>query len=280
MIPTLFEIPIFGGIPIHSFGLMMAIAFLTSSFVLKNLFKNAGINPEVAEQVVLVAAIGGLAGSKLYYLLFEAFDRFVKHPWEMIFSGAGLTWYGGFAVAMIGIIYLVRKNKLPIVRTIDLISIPLPLGYGIGRIGCHLAGDGDYGKPWDGIFGTDYSRGVVPPSQAFYGTEIGKNYPNGIVPDHTLVHPTPMYEAVISILIFFILWQLNKKQKTAGFIISLYFVLGGLERLGIEFLRINPEVMFGLSGAQVISIALIIAGLVWQAKLLKQPVIAESKSKK
>lgn len=280
MIPTLFEIPIFGGIPIHSFGLMMAIAFLTSSFVLKRLFKNAGINPEIAEQVILIAAIGGLAGSKLYYLLFEAFDRFVKHPWEMIFSGAGLTWYGGFVVAMIGIIYLVRKNKLPIVRTIDLISIPLPLGYGIGRIGCHLAGDGDYGKPWDGIFGTDYSRGVVPPSQAFYGTEIAKNYPNGIVPDHTLVHPTPMYEAIISILIFFVLWQLNKKPKPAGFIISLYFILGGLERLGIEFLRINPEVLFGLSGAQVISMLLIIAGLVWQARLLKQPAYSETKSKK
>lgn len=280
MIPTLFEIPIFGGIPIHSFGLMMAIAFLTSSFVLKRLFKNAGINPEIAEQVILIAAIGGLAGSKLYYLLFEAFDRFVKHPWEMIFSGAGLTWYGGFVVAMLGIIYLVRKNKLPIVRTIDLISIPLPLGYGIGRIGCHLAGDGDYGKPWDGIFGTDYSRGVVPPSQAFYGTEIAKNYPNGIVPDHTLVHPTPMYEAVISILIFFVLWQLNKKPKQAGFIISLYFILGGLERLGIEFLRINPEVLFGLSGAQVISVVLITAGLVWQARLLKQPAYAETKPKK
>ncbi|HNH29729.1 MAG TPA: prolipoprotein diacylglyceryl transferase, partial [bacterium] len=101
MIPTLFEIPIFGGIPIHSFGLMMAAAFLTSSFVLRRLFKNAGYSEELSEKIILVAAIAGLAGSKLYYLLFEAFERFKKYPMEMLFSGAGLTWYGGFVLATI-----------------------------------------------------------------------------------------------------------------------------------------------------------------------------------
>ena len=269
MIPTLFEIPIFGGIPIHSFGLMLALSFLTTSYVLKKLFKQANYPPDLSDQVILVAAIAGLAGSKLYYLLFEAFDRFVKHPVDMIFSGAGLTWYGGFVLAMISIIYLIRKNKLPVLRSIDMISVPLPLGYGIGRIGCHLAGDGDYGKPWDGIFATDYSKGIVPPSQAFYGSEIAKDYPNGIVPDHTLCHPTPMYETVMSVIIFFILWMTTNKKLPAGFQISLYFMLGGLQRFAIEFLRINPKVAFGLSGAQLISIALIAIGGVWMIRAFK-----------
>ncbi|KAB2880318.1 prolipoprotein diacylglyceryl transferase [bacterium] len=263
MIPTLFEIPIFGGIPIHSFGLMLALSFLTTSFVLKKLFKRANYPVDLADQVILVAAIAGLAGSKFYYLLFEAFDRFMKHPIDMLFSGAGLTWYGGFVLAMISIIWLIRKNKLPILKSIDMISVPLPLGYGIGRIGCHLAGDGDYGKPWDGVFATDYSRGIVPPSQAFYGTEIAKDYPNGIVPDHTLCHPTPMYETVFSVIIFAILWYTTKKKLPTGFQISLYFMLGGLQRFLIEFLRINPKVAFDLSGAQLISLVLIMFGGIW-----------------
>lgn len=274
MIPTLFEIPIFGGISVHSFGLMLAIAFITSSVVLKKLFVREKFNPETAEQIVFTGAIAGLIGSKLYYLLFEAFDRFLKDPLDMIFSGAGLTWYGGFVLAFAAIVWVIRRHKLPVMRSVDLISMVVPLGYGIGRIGCHLAGDGDYGKPWNGIFATDYSRGIVPPSQAFYGTEIAKNYPGGIVPDHTLVHPTPAYETVLSIGVFAVLWMINRRNPAPGTILASYFVLGGLERFSIEFLRINPIVAFGLSGAQLISLVMIAAGIVWLAWLRRKAVHA------
>lgn len=277
MIPTLFEIPIFGGIPIHSFGLMMALAFLTSSLALKRLFKNAGYPADVAEKVVLVAAVAGLAGSKLYYLLFEAWDRFIRHPFEMTFSGAGLTWYGGFVLATVAIMILMRRHKLPVLRTMDLIVVPLPLGYGIGRIGCHLAGDGDYGKPWDGLFATDYSKGIVPPSEAFYGTELARQYPNGIVPDHTLCHPTPIYETVLSVIVFAILWKTTKKKRPPGFQLALYGMLGGLQRFVVEFLRINPKVAWGLSGAQLISLGLIAAGLVWMFFLMRRPHAASTR---
>lgn len=274
MIPTLFEIPIFGGIPIHSFGLMMALGFLLASVALKKLFRNAGYSTDVGEQVILVAAIAGLAGSKLYFLLFEAWDRFIRHPFEMVFSGAGLTWYGGFVLATVAIIILLKKRKIPVLRGMDLIVVALPLGYGIGRIGCHLAGDGDYGVPWDGPFATDYSRGIVPPSEAFHGTEIAARYPNGIVPDHTLCHPTPMYETVLSLIIFAILWRVVRKNMPPGFTLALYFILGGLQRLAVEFLRINPKVAWGLSGAQWISIILMTVGIVWIVTLIRQPAVA------
>ncbi len=270
MIPTLFEIPIFGGIPIHSFGLMLAVAFITSSFVLKRLFLQQKFPAEVAERLVLLAAVFGLLGSKLYYLLFEAFDRFIKDPLGMLFSGAGLTWYGGFVLAFLAIIWIVRKNKLPLLRSLDLVSMVLPLGYGLGRIGCHLAGDGDYGKPYDGIFGTDYSRGIVPPSEAFYGTEIAKQYPNGLVPDHTLVHPTPLYETVLSLAVFGILYFLHRRSPKPGSILASYLVLGGLARFGVEFLRINPIVAWGLSGAQLISLVMIALGVVWNVSLMRR----------
>lgn len=271
MIPTLFEIPVFGGIPVHSFGLMMAVAFLASSFVLTRLFRQNGFPPEVAEQVILVGAVAGLAGSKLYFLLFEAFDRFMRHPIDMIFSGAGLTWYGGFVLAFAGIVYLIRKRRLPVLKSIDLISVPLPLGYGIGRIGCHLAGDGDYGLPWDGIFATNYSRGIVPPSQAFHGTEVARQFPNGVVPDDTLCHPTPIYEFVLSALIFAVLYWSTRKKLPVGFQISLYLVLGGIERFSIEFLRLNPKVVLGLSGAQLFSLAMIAGGGLSLVYLFKRP---------
>ncbi len=281
MIPTLFEIPIFGGIPIHSFGLMLATAFLTSSYVLRKLFKNAGFPEAVAEQVVLTAAIAGLAGSKLYFLLFESFERFMRHPLEMLFSGAGLTWYGGLVLAMICIMILIRRRKLPLLRSVDLISVPLPLGYGIGRIGCHLAGDGDYGLPYNGIFATNYSKGIVPPSQAFYGTEVAKDYPNGIVPNDTLCHPTPVYETAVSVLIFFVLWQTTRnKNLPAGFQISLYFILAGFERFFIEFLRLNPKVAWDLSGAQLISLGSVAAGAVWMMIAFKNHNPDESVKKK
>jgi phosphatidylglycerol:prolipoprotein diacylglycerol transferase len=271
VIPTLFEIPVFGGIPVHSFGLMMAVAFLASSFVLTRLFRQNGFPPEVAEQVILVGAVAGLAGSKLYFLLFEAFDRFMRHPIDMIFSGAGLTWYGGFVLAFAGIVYLIRKRRLPVLKSIDLISVPLPLGYGIGRIGCHLAGDGDYGLPWDGIFATNYSRGIVPPSQAFHGTEVARQFPNGVVPDDTLCHPTPIYEFVLSALIFAVLYWSTRKKLPVGFQISLYLVLGGIERFSIEFLRLNPKVVLGLSGAQLFSLAMIAGGGLSLVYLFKRP---------
>lgn len=263
MIPVLFEIPIFGGIPVHSFGLMLAIAFLTSSFVLKKLFQRSGFKEDVAEQIVLWAAVSGLVGSKLYYLFFEAFDRFIQRPFDMLFSGAGLTWYGGFLLAMATIIYIVRRNKMPILKSIDLISVPLPLGYGIGRIGCHLSGDGDYGMPWDGFLATNYSKGVVPPSQAFAGTEIAQQYPNGIVPDSTLCHPTPLYETFLGIAVFAILWYSTKKKLPVGFQISAYFMLGGFSRFVVEFLRLNPRFAWGLSAAQWISIAMMVIGALW-----------------
>ncbi len=259
MIPILFKIPILG-FPIYSFGLMMATAFLLSSYILRKLFKASNFKEEVAEKIVFTAAIAGLLGAKLYYLFFEAFDQLLRHPIDMLFSGAGLTWYGGFILAAISIVYLLRKNNIPVWKGVDIVSIPLALGYGIGRIGCHLSGDGDYGLPWDGPWATNYSKGVVPPSHAFADTEIAKNYPGGVVPDNTLCHPTPMYEALLSVLIFVALWQLWKRKPKDGTIFYLYLILGGLERFAIEFMRLNPRLALGLSGAQWISILFISVG--------------------
>ena len=145
----------------------------------------------------------------------------------------------------------------------------LALAYGIGRIGCHLAGDGDYGTPTSLPWGTNYEHGTVPPSVMFQGTEIAKNYPNGIVPDNTPLHPTPIYEFLICVIIFTILWKLRKKDWIDGKLFMVYLVFISIERFSVEFLRLNPRLMLGLSEAQLISVGLFtlgILGLIYFAK--------------
>jgi phosphatidylglycerol:prolipoprotein diacylglycerol transferase len=143
----------------------------------------------------------------------------------------------------------------------DAIAPALILGYGIARVGCHLAGDGDYGFPTTLPWGTDYANGTYPPSYAFRDfPEITSHYPGGIVPDHTLCHPTPIYELLLCTVLFFILMRLRKTSQPVGKLFMLYLIFAGFERFSIEFLRINPRMLFGLSEAQFIAIGLIAVG--------------------
>ncbi len=263
MIPTLFEIPLFGGIPVHSFGLMMAVAFFASGIVLKKQFKVYGLSVQSADQLLILIALSGIIGAKLYYVLFESFGRFIQYPLQMLLSGAGLTWYGGFVAAAVTVLIFVRIKKYRLMPVLNSLAVALPLGYGIGRIGCHLSGDGDYGLPTTGWWGVNYSNGIVPPSSAFRGTAIAAEYPGGIVPDTVLCHPTPLYETFLSLVIFIILLQLSRKDKPFGIIPALYLLLAGLERFFVEFIRINHPAYFGLTQAQIISLFFIVAGMSW-----------------
>ena len=116
--------------------------------------------------------------------------------------------------------------------------------------------------PTDLPWGTNYENGTVPPSVMFRGSEIAESFPGGVVPDNTPLHPTPIYEFLIMLIIFFILWKFRKKEWPDGKLFTIYLMLAGLERLMIEFIRLNPKLLFGLSEAQLISIILIAAGII------------------
>jgi phosphatidylglycerol:prolipoprotein diacylglycerol transferase len=136
------------------------------------------------------------------------------------------------------------------------------IGYGIARLGCHLAGDGDYGFPTTLPWGTDYSKGTYPPSAVFRDfPEIARQFPGGIVPNNTPCHPTPVYELLICALMFWFLWRIRKKVSPAGKLFMMYFILAGIERFSIEFMRLNERILFGLSEAQVIAVIMISIGL-------------------
>ncbi len=267
MIPKLFQI---GPIPVYSYGLMLGISFIVASFLISNEFKRKKMDENVAVNITFLALIGGIIGAKLLYIIEEwsyitSLSVNKLFSADGLFSAQGLTFYGGFILATIMIYIYVRAKKIPFLRVCDTASPSLAIGYGIARIGCHLAGDGDYGLPVSEFaswvpWGTNYANGTVPPSAAFRGTEIAQKF-GGIVPDNTLCHPTPIYEFILAVIIFSVLWYYRKKFKIDGKLFFLYLILSGISRLLVEFIRLNPRFIFGLSEAQIISIVLAAGGI-------------------
>lgn len=260
MYPVIFDL---GPVKIYSFGLMMGIAFIIGNILISKEFKRKKINPELASNITLIALIAGVAGSKFLYLL-ENFSEFAADPIGMIFSPGGLTFYGGFILATASIYFYAKSKGIRFIQIADSIAPALLLAYGIARIGCHLAGDGDYGYPTDLPWATNYANGTYPPSAAFRSfPEIVSQYGvNGIVPDNTLCHPTPIYETFICAGFFWIMWKNRAKWKTDGQMFYAYLVFAGVERFSVEFLRLNPRLLFGLSEAQIIASILIIIGAI------------------
>jgi len=258
MIPVLFQI---GPLKVYSYGLMLGIGFLLGSFILARELKRKKLDPNMASTVTVLAVIFGIAGAKILFLI-EDWNHFVKDPIGMAFSPGGLTWYGGFILGLAAVITYVRRKKVPVLRFLDALGVALILAYGVARLGCHLSGDGDYGFPTDLPWGTNYENGTYPPSRAFaIFPEITSQYPGGMVPDNTPCHPTPVYELLLGTLGFAILWRLRKKPYPDGKLFMIYLMLSSTFRFLVEFLRLNPRIIFGLSEAQVISIPLFLAGL-------------------
>lgn len=258
MYPELFKI---GPFTVYSYGLMLGIAFIVASYILTKEIERKKMNPNIATEVTLIAIIFGVIGAKLFHL-FENWDAFINSPIKMAFSPGGLTFHGGLLLVIAAVWIYSKRKKIPFLTIADLAVPSLALAYGIGRIGCHLAGDGDYGFPTNLPWGTNYENGTVPPSSMFRGSEIAKGFPSGVVPDNTPLHPTPIYEFLIMLVIFFILWKLRKKEWIDGKLFTVYLMLAGLERLMVEFIRLNPKLLFGLSEAQLISIFLMVAGAI------------------
>jgi len=268
MHPILFEI---GPIKIYSFGLMMGISFIIGNILLTKEFKRKKINPDFASNITVIALVAGVVGSKILYLL-ENFSEFIADPFGMAFSPGGLTFYGGFILATVSIYFYAKKKHIKFIHIADSIAPALLLAYGIARIGCHLAGDGDYGFPTDLPWGTDYSNGTYPPSAAFrnFPEIVAKYGVNGVVPDNTLCHPTPIYETLICAVFFWFMWKNRTKWNTDGQMFYTYLVLAGIERFSIEFLRLNPRLLLGLSEAQIISLILIAIGAIGLNSILRE----------
>lgn len=247
MYPVLFRI---GPLTIYSFGTFMALAALCAGWVVWCELRRYRYDPELASSMIFAAAVGGLIGARLLFLL-EDWSAFLRSPWELVFSGAGFTWYGGLIGGGLAVTWVIRRARIPWLRAADISAPALAIAYGIGRIGCHVAGDGDWGTVSNLPWAVAYTNAII----GWVNPITGVPYPAGV-----RVHPTPIYEFIESIIIFAALWFLRKKDYPQGTITSVYLVLAGLARFIVEFWRVNPEIGLGMTEAQWFSVGLILLG--------------------
>jgi len=237
-----------GWLTIPTFGLMVALAMLVSFYVLRADLRRRGIAAD-AELFIAIPCLAGIVGAKLYHVL-ESPSELFAHPWSELLSQFGFAWFGGLLAGVGAFVWLARREKIRLLTMMDAGSPAAALGYGVGRIGCFLSGDGDYGMPT-----------ALP---------WGMRFPNGLVPTTERVHPTPIYELIVACVIAWILWRMGAKQIAApgrgfgGKVFAAYLVLTGIARFLVEFIRINPRSFLGMTNAQAASLASIVAGvLLW-----------------
>ena len=239
-----------GPLPVPTFGLMVALALFVAAYILQADFDRRGFKSD-AFLMITVAGIAGIVGAKFYHLL-EDPAALAADPIGLIFNRFGFAWFGGFLAGFGAMLAMGVRDKLPLLEFLDACSPAAAYGYAIGRIGCLLSGDGDYGKPTS-----------LP---------WGMSFPNGVLPTTERVHPTPIYELIVWCLIGLLLWHMGKKaletHKSAGQIFCLYLILTGVARFLVEIIRINPPWILGMTNAQAASVASVFVGalLLWRVK--------------
>jgi phosphatidylglycerol---prolipoprotein diacylglyceryl transferase len=236
------ELDLFG-LTLQTFGLMLGVAFIVCGALTAQYLKEIGKPVDWTYEFIFAAIVGGLVGSRLWWVV-ENWEETSDDVFGSLFTGAGLVFYGGAIGGAIAVLFWSWRKGWLEGRTFDMGAAPLAAGYAIGRIGCQLAGDGDYGIPWDG-----------PWAMA---------YPDGTVPTDVPVHPTPVYETIVMGIVTVVLWRLRHSLRP-GNLFALWAVLAGLERFMIEFIRRNDEVVAGLTQPQLISLAMVLAGAAWIA---------------
>ena len=261
---------------INSYGFMLMMAFYTCYYFLNKDLKRLGYDSNLSGDIVFAAAVGGILGSKIYYLI-ENFDRVIADPTGMIFSGAGLVFLGGLMGGTLGVTFVINKNNLSWITFADIVAPLLILGYAIGRIGCLLVGD-DYGLPTHLPWGIEFPNGLPPSTYSIFQTYYPWVNLDNFEPGVLSVHPTPIYETIIGGLIFYYLYQKRTSITIVGSLFFTYLILAGTERFIVEFLRVNEKYFIGLSGAQVISILMITIGVWFLMHPVKQPVDSKSES--
>jgi phosphatidylglycerol:prolipoprotein diacylglycerol transferase len=224
-----------GPLDLKTFGICFAFGFLASGLIISRRFRELGKPADWTYEMVFAALIGGIVGSRLDYLI-QNWDKVSDDLLGNIFSGSGLVWFGGLIGGALGVVLWARWRGFLGWQLFDTAAVPLAIGYAIGRVGCQLSGDGDYGihsnLPW------------------------AMSYPDGTVPTTDEVHPTPVYETLAMGLAGVVLWRL-RDRFAPGVLFGLYLMIAGIERFLVEFIRRNDKVVAGLTEAQLIALAML-----------------------
>ncbi|MGB2711628.1 MAG: prolipoprotein diacylglyceryl transferase family protein [Conexibacter sp.] len=238
------------GVHLQTFGIFFALNFLAWAALVARRLKELGKPVDWAYEMLFAALIGGLVGARLYYVV-QHYDDVKDDLVGNIFSGAGLVWYGGLMGGIVAVLLWARWRRFLTLQLLDLAAPALALGYAIGRIGCQISGDGDYGKASDLPWAMGYPDGAVPTAPG------------------VTVQPTPIYETLSMGLLALVLWRVRDAVQT-GALFGLYLVGAGLERFLVEFARRNDEVAGFLTAAQIESLVLLVGGVVWLLVLYRR----------
>ena len=230
-----------GPLTLQTFGIMFAIAFIAAGLLVAMRLRELGKPVDWAYELIFAALIGGLVGSRLDFML-ENWSDVKDDLLGNVFSGSGLVWYGGAIGGALAVFLWPWYRGFLGLALLDAAAPARALGYAIGRIGCQLSGDGDYGRAWDGPWAMAYPDGTVPTTEE--------------------VHPTPVYETLAMGLVAVLLWRWRHRWQP-GTLFALYLILAGTERFLVEFVRRNDDVLFGLTQPQLLSLVMIAAGGFW-----------------
>ena len=253
MRPILFHI---GNFRFYSFGLMAALALIVPGLTIgRPLVRRRGVPEEFAFELIIAAGVGGFVCARIYYLI-ENYAQIKAHFWSVAFSGAGFVWYGGLIGGFLGVVgwTLIRRYPLDVIA--NAMAPAVAMGYAIGRIGCQLAGDGDYGKVSSLPWAMGYPHGTVP------------------TPPGVRVQPTPIYEIIAMSFVVWILWRLATRYDRSGWwTFGWFLVLSGIERILVEFVRRNPIWFWHLTQPQWVSIVSMVIGVVLIVAFGKKPAV-------
>ena len=259
MYPKLISI---GSFYIPTYGVLIALAFLTGLWVTVRLAKRAGLAADTVSNLAVYCAIAGIIGAKLFMFLFDIGD-YIRNPGQ-IFSMETLqaagVFHGGFIAALIVAVLYMRRNHLPVWRTMDVFAPGVAIGQAIGRIGCFAAGccwGRECDLPWGVRFRSDFAAPV---------------------PLDKPLHPTQLYESFADLMIFVILYRYFKRSPREGNVIGWYLVLYSTARFCIEFFRFHEQALVGpFSLTQWIALGLLVLGAVFLLRPHSSPAAAPRK---
>jgi phosphatidylglycerol---prolipoprotein diacylglyceryl transferase len=223
---------------------------------------------QLVGNITIIAAISGLIGAKLFHN-FEYWDEFILDPWGSLLSFSGLTFYGGLILGSASVLYYAHINNISLLRLIDAAVPALMLAYGVGRLGCHFSGDGDWG----------IVNALAKPLSWIPDWAWSYTYPHNVISEGILipgcsgphcyalaqgVWPTPLYEAIVCIGLFGLLWVLRKRIQAPGMLFGIYLFINGMERFFIEKIRVNAignYLGMNITQAEFISFVLMLLGI-------------------
>jgi phosphatidylglycerol---prolipoprotein diacylglyceryl transferase len=277
---TGFELPL----PIPMFGLMVAVAVLIGLWIAGKEFERLQVvgtrdvrgesdaPKDFIGELGIIVVLSGLVGARAFSI-FESFGDFLANPWGTIFSRTGFTYYGGLIFGTIAGVFYVKHKALPVRVALDAVAPAIMIGYAIGRIGCQVAGDGDWGVVADITAKPDW----LP--LRFWAQTYDNNI-SGIIITAPGVYPTPIYETLLTLVAFAIVWHLRKHEHATGWLFALCLLLSGVERFAIEWIRVNSTIdVFGIAitQAELISLALMIFGTAGLITLHNRPIAHAAK---